>query len=112
MTWPTPKVTITASAPRRSCRRPENTSGRPGSPPPPQPPPRPARVRRTGKNEFRIVLTQGLNRQIRRMCSALGYRVQRLQRVRIMNVQLGSLKPGEWRHLTEQELEGLLPASA
>ena len=69
----------------------------------------PARVQRTGRSSFRIVLTQGLNRQIRRMCSALGYRVQRLQRVRIMNVQLGALKPGEWRPLTEQELGGLLP---
>lgn len=69
----------------------------------------PAKVQRAGHHQFRITLTQGLNRQIRRMCSALGYRVQRLQRVRIMNVHLGQLKPGEWRALTEQELEGLLP---
>jgi 23S rRNA pseudouridine2604 synthase len=58
-----------------------------------------------------MILTQGLNRQIRRMCSALGYKAQRLQRVRIMNVHLGTLNPGEWRHLTEHELAGLLPRS-
>jgi 23S rRNA pseudouridine2604 synthase len=46
---------------------------------------------------------------IRRMCSALGYRVQHLKRVRIMNVTLGRLKSGEWRYLTAAELEGLLP---
>jgi 23S rRNA pseudouridine2604 synthase len=66
-------------------------------------------VSRTGANSFRIILTQGLNRQIRRMCSALGYKVQRLKRVRIMNVRLGSLETGKWRYLTESELAGLLP---
>jgi 23S rRNA pseudouridine2604 synthase len=66
-------------------------------------------VSRIDELTFRMILTQGLNRQIRRMCSALGYRAQRLQRVRIMNVHLGTLKPGEWRHLTEHELAGLLP---
>ena len=50
---------------------------------------------------------QGLNRQIRRMCEALGYRVMSLTRVRIMNITLGSLKPGHWRDLTAQELVGL-----
>jgi 23S rRNA pseudouridine2604 synthase len=65
-------------------------------------------VTRIDAQSFRIVLTQGLNRQIRRMCSALGYRAQRLQRVRIMNVQLGKLKPGQWRHLTPAEISGLL----
>ncbi|MDB5987385.1 MAG: rRNA pseudouridine synthase [Nevskia sp.] len=58
---------------------------------------------------FRIVLTQGLNRQIRRMCEACGYQVRRLQRVRIINIRLGSLKIGEWRDLSEAELRGLLP---
>ncbi len=72
---------------------------------------RPARVTRVDRSTFRIVLTQGLNRQIRRMCSALGYRAERLQRVRIINVHLGALRPGEWRNLTERELEGLLPPS-
>jgi 23S rRNA pseudouridine2604 synthase len=67
------------------------------------------KVTRIDQLTFRMILTQGLNRQIRRMCSALGYRAQRLQRVRIMNVHLGTLNPGEWRHLTEHELAGLLP---
>ncbi len=70
---------------------------------------KPARVDRINACAFRIVLTQGLNRQIRRMCSALGYKAQRLQRVRIMNVHLGDLKSGQWRHLSAPELAGLLP---
>ncbi len=60
-----------------------------------------------GKYTFSIVLTQGLNRQIRRMCEALGYKVTRLVRVRIMNIELGGLKPGEVRKLSEQELKEL-----
>lgn len=67
----------------------------------------PCRVEAAGKYTFSIVLTQGLNRQIRRMCGALGYGVTRLIRVRIMNVSLGGLKPGAVRKLTEQELMGL-----
>jgi 23S rRNA pseudouridine2604 synthase len=70
---------------------------------------KPCKVRRVDQQTFRMVLTQGLNRQIRRMCSALGYKAQRLQRVRIMNIQLGSLSAGKWRHLTDPELAGLLP---
>jgi 23S rRNA pseudouridine2604 synthase len=70
---------------------------------------KPCRVTRIDQESFRMILTQGLNRQIRRMCSALGYKAQRLQRVRIMNVHLGSLGRGKWRHLTERELAGLLP---
>ena len=69
---------------------------------------RPAQVTRIDEVTFRIVLTQGLNRQIRRMCSALGYRAQRLQRVRIMHIELGALAPGEWRDLTQAEMSGLL----
>jgi 23S rRNA pseudouridine2604 synthase len=68
-----------------------------------------SKVTRIGPNSFRIILTQGLNRQIRRMCSALGYKVQRLKRVRIMNVKLGSLDTGKWRYLSASELAGLLP---
>lgn len=67
------------------------------------------RVNKLGKYGFRIVLTQGLNRQIRRMCEVFGYEVTRLVRVRIVNVLLGDLKPGRWRNLTPRELEGLLP---
>ncbi|HEX3602944.1 MAG TPA: pseudouridine synthase [Steroidobacteraceae bacterium] len=69
---------------------------------------KPGKVTRLDAQTFRIILTQGLNRQIRRMCSALGYKAQRLQRVRIMNVQLGSLRPGQWRHLSPEELTGLI----
>ncbi|PBQ33451.1 23S rRNA pseudouridine synthase F [Sphingobacteriaceae bacterium] len=60
------------------------------------------------KRIFRIVLTQGMNRQIRRMCNAYDYQVLKLQRVRVMNILLGKLKPGEWRDLTKEELESLL----
>ena len=60
-------------------------------------------VKKEGNNTFRIILTQGLNRQIRRMCEALGYEVYRLQRVRIMNIHLGNLPVGQWRDLTKKE---------
>ncbi len=66
------------------------------------------KVERTAPDTFRMTLTQGLNRQIRRMCSALGYRVQRLKRVRIINVDLGDLRTGKWRYLSESEVTGLL----
>jgi len=69
---------------------------------------KPSKVARVNAQSFRIILTQGLNRQIRRMCSALGYKAQRLQRVRIMNIHLGNLRAGQWRHLTSAELAGLL----
>ncbi len=69
---------------------------------------RPCRAERIGKRKFRIVLTQGLNRQIRRMCGELGYRVEELKRVRIMNIRLGHLKTGTWRNVTKNELEELL----
>lgn len=70
---------------------------------------KPCKVSRVNRYTFRIILTQGLNRQIRRMCEAFGFEVQRLQRVRIINVKLGELKLGRWRNLTEDELHGLLP---
>jgi 23S rRNA pseudouridine2604 synthase len=70
---------------------------------------KPCRTRRIAKFGFGIVLTQGLNRQIRLMSEALGYRVTQLRRVRIINVKLGVLKIGQWRNLTEVELRGLLP---
>jgi len=69
----------------------------------------PARVERVAKNVFRIVLTQGLNRQIRRMCDAFGYTVRRLVRVRFVNVRLEGIEPGRWRNLTAAELAGLVP---
>ena len=64
---------------------------------------RKCRVERVGRKQFRIVLTQGLNRQIRRMCEYFGYRVQRLVRVRIMNIELGNLQAGTYRNITEEE---------
>ncbi|HEX4853671.1 pseudouridine synthase [Arenimonas sp.] len=70
----------------------------------------PCRTRKIAKFGFSIVLTQGLNRQIRLMSAALGYRVTQLRRIRIANVKLAELKPGRWRNLTEAELRGLLPA--
>jgi 23S rRNA pseudouridine2604 synthase len=65
---------------------------------------KPCKLTRETDTCFRIILTQGLNRQIRRMCEALGYEVQRLKRVRIMNVTLSGLSVGEWRFLTEKEM--------
>ena len=67
---------------------------------------KPCKVEKLGQNEFRIVLTQGLNRQIRRMCEFLDYRVTKLQRVRIMNIEL-DIPVGKWREFTKDELEGL-----
>ena len=70
---------------------------------------KPCKVSRVDNCVFRIILTQGLNRQIRRMCEVSGYHVRRLQRIRIMNIKLGGLKVGQWRDLSEAELRGLLP---
>lgn len=69
----------------------------------------PCRTSRLAKYGFRIVLTQGLNRQIRLMAAAFGYRVKELRRIRIDNIKLGVLKPGQWRNLTDAELRGLIP---
>lgn len=65
---------------------------------------KPCLIEQTGKNSFKIILTQGLNRQIRRMCEYFDYRVLALKRVRIMHIQLGHLKPGAYRNLSEGEL--------
>ncbi|WP_342599508.1 23S rRNA pseudouridine(2604) synthase RluF [Psychrobacillus sp. FSL H8-0483] len=67
----------------------------------------PCKVKKVGPNTFNITLTQGLNRQIRRMCSALGFTVKRLQRIRIMNITIEGLAIGEWRELTATEKEEL-----
>jgi 23S rRNA pseudouridine2604 synthase len=64
---------------------------------------KPCQIAMEGKYTFRIVLTQGMNRQIRRMCETFGYKVKALKRVRIMSVELGTLKSGESRVLTPQE---------
>ncbi len=67
----------------------------------------PCKAKKIGKYTFSIVLTQGINRQIRRMCETLGYKVTKLLRVRIANIELGNLKNGEVRKLTNQELKEL-----
>jgi 23S rRNA pseudouridine2604 synthase len=69
----------------------------------------PCKVSKLAKYGFRIVLTQGLNRQIRLMAETLGYKVVQLRRTRIVNVKLGTMKPGVWRNLSDAELSGLLP---
>ncbi|MFI3283426.1 MAG: 23S rRNA pseudouridine(2604) synthase RluF [Rikenellaceae bacterium] len=68
---------------------------------------KPCKVEVEGANKFRIILTQGLNRQIRRMCESLGYNVERLKRVRIMNIKLSPLATGQWRELESREMEKL-----
>lgn len=68
---------------------------------------RKCKVERIGKYQFRIILTQGLNRQIRRMCEYFGYRVKKLVRVRIMNISLGDLEPGKYREVTREEVRKL-----
>lgn len=69
---------------------------------------RKCRVEETGKRQFKIILTQGLNRQIRRMCEYFGYRVEKLVRTRIMNIELGNLKSGAYREVTKEEYSQLL----
>jgi len=69
---------------------------------------RKCKVEKIANRKIRIVLTQGLNRQIRRMCEYFGYRVEKLERVRIMNIKLGDLKPGEYREVTKEEYAKLL----
>ena len=68
---------------------------------------RACQVARTGKRSFSIILTQGLNRQIRRMCAYFGYNVTSLKRVRVMNIHLGGLRPGEYREVTPEEKKAL-----
>ena len=68
----------------------------------------PCKVRKTGDRSFNIILVQGLNRQIRRMCEALGANVTHLRRIRIMNLRLGNMRPGEWRDVTPAELTALM----
>lgn len=69
---------------------------------------RKCKVEKLGNRKLKIVLTQGLNRQIRRMCEYFGYRVEKLERVRIMNIKLGDLKPGQYREVTPEEYEKLM----
>ncbi len=64
---------------------------------------RPCEITRLESDTMRMILTQGMNRQIRRMCGAIGYQVRSLKRTRVMNIELGMLKPGEYRELTEEE---------
>lgn len=71
---------------------------------------RPCKIKQTGKNTFQIILTQGINRQIRRMCRTFGYEVKALKRIRVMNITLNALKPGEYRELTDIEMSELYKA--
>ena len=68
----------------------------------------PCKIRRTGERSFNIIIVQGLNRQIRRMCEYFGYNVRSLKRIRIMNIRLGNMKPGQWRELTKEEFSELM----
>ncbi len=72
----------------------------------------PCRIRKTGPRSFNLILIQGLNRQIRRMCEALGCNVVSLKRIRIMNIHLGRLQTGHWRNLTDRELKQLFDGLA
>ena len=65
-------------------------------------------LKHTGKTSFNIILTQGLNRQIRRMCEYFGYKVLKLKRIRIMNIKLGNLKSGTYRNITDKEYDELI----
>ena len=73
---------------------------------------RPCRITHRCERRFHIILTQGLNRQIRRMCEYFGYRVRTLKRIRIMNIELGILPEGKWRYLTETEIRKLKQLAA
>ncbi len=73
---------------------------------------RPCRITHRSEQRFHIILTQGLNRQIRRMCEYFGYRVRTLKRIRIMNIELGNLPEGKWRYLTETEIRKLKQLAA
>ena len=68
----------------------------------------PCKLKPSGDKSFKIILHQGLNRQIRRMCEYLGYKVTRLKRIRFMNIELGGLETGKWRYLTSSEKKELL----
>ena len=68
---------------------------------------KPCYIRQEGQRRFRIILKQGLNRQIRRMCETFGYKVKTLKRIRIMHIHLGTLPTGKWRYLTPQEMDEL-----
>lgn len=71
---------------------------------------KPCVLEKLGDHSFQIILSQGLNRQIRKMCRVFHYKVLRLKRIRILNLELGDLAPGQWRHVTPQELETLIKA--
>ncbi|MGG7177755.1 pseudouridine synthase [Clostridium paraputrificum] len=68
---------------------------------------KPCKLERISEDSFKIILTQGLNKQIRRMCKAFGYTVIRLERIRIMNIKIDGIIYGKWRHLTLNEVETL-----
>ena len=67
----------------------------------------PAKVEQLGMRKINMILVQGMNRQIRRMCEKLGYEVKKLERIRIGRIQLSDLEPGKWRYLSRKEIESL-----
>ncbi|MCI1304825.1 MAG: pseudouridine synthase [Lachnospiraceae bacterium] len=73
---------------------------------------RPMKVRQIDPHRFRVILTEGINREIRRICAIYGYRISRLRRVRIMNLELGNLKPGQYRELSKEEVRSLKEMAA
>lgn len=72
---------------------------------------RPMKTQKIDDHRFRVILTEGINREIRRICRLYHYRISRLRRVRIMNLKLGGLKPGKYRELTEKERRDLLKSA-
>lgn len=68
---------------------------------------RPCKLTKTGQKTFKIIITQGLNRQIRRMCEYCGFKVVKLKRLRVLNIRLGELESGKWRRVTQEEQEEL-----
>ncbi|WP_024615815.1 pseudouridine synthase [Clostridium sp. Ade.TY] len=69
---------------------------------------RPCKVKKINKNSFNIILTQGLNRQIRRMCLAFGYKVLKLERIRIMNIKIDGIDYGKYRNITKEEVDKIM----
>ncbi len=69
---------------------------------------KPAQAKKVSDTRFKLIITEGRNRQVRKMCEALGYQVKKLKRIRVMNVKLGTLGEGNWRELTKNERRGLL----
>ena len=73
---------------------------------------KPCKTKKLARNKFAMIITQGMNRQIKRMCEYFGYRVMSLKRIRVMNILLGDLRSGEYRKATDKEMEEVLRQKA